>query len=290
MLILQTPAAETPLLPWWVLYVAVLAITWGTWRVARVKWWMGCLTAALGWFFVFVAAALTLPTSRPWLILLVTFAPVVGLVAALLGGRGSGGAGPRRPGRPRGFDLPREVMVGQPNPRSVIKSKIMPSRFAAGMPHNSAFLARVAHVAGIEDAGAKPVDLFVGGGQLWVAPLAPGSAPVPIALRDVLRVDVWPEGDQPPTLRVSWSPPSGELTRELVLGAIPNVPGPLIGRQLGAIAGAVTDAMEHDERATISAGSTHEAPRIAPPAAPCARCGAPLAEGQAACPRCGATR
>lgn len=265
MLILQTPAAETPLLPWWVLYLAVLVITWGTWRVARVKWWMGCLTAGLGWFFVFVAAALTLPTGKPGLILLVTLAPLVGFAAALLGGRGS--AGPRRPGAPRGFSMPREVMQGQPNARAVMKSKIMPSRFVAGMPRDSLFLARVAHLAGIEEEAGKPVDLFVGGGQLWVAPLTPDLTPVPIALRDLLRVDVWPEGDQPPTLRVSWSPPSGELTRELVLGAIPTVPGPLVGRQLGAIAGAVTDAMEHDARTTISAGATHEAPRIPPPPA-----------------------
>jgi hypothetical protein len=288
MLILQTPAAETPLLPWWVLYVAVLAITWGTWKAARAKWWAGCLTAALGWFFVFITAALTLPTSRPGLILLVTFAPVVGFVAALLGDRKS--AGPRRPGAPRGFSMPREVMQGQPNARSVMKSKIMPSRFVAGMPRDSLFVARVTHVAGMQAEESKPVDLFVGGGQLWVAPLAPGSAPLPIALRDLLRVDVWPEGDQPPTLRVSWSPPSGELTRELVLGAIPNIPGPLVGRQLGAIAGAVTDAMQHDERTTLSVGATHEAPRIAPPAAPCPRCGTPLAEGQPACPRCGLQR
>lgn len=266
MLILQTPAAETPLFPWWVLYILVLAITWGTWRLARAKWWMGCLTAIVGWFFVFITAALTLPTSRPGLILLVTLAPIVGFAAALVEGRGS--AGPRRPGAPRGFSMPKDVMQGQPNARSVMKSKIMPSRFVAGMPHSSLFVARVTHISGMAGAEAKPVDLFVGGGELWVAPLVPEIAPLPIALRDLLRVDVWPEGDQPPTLRVSWSPPSGELTRELVLGAIPNVPGPLVGRQLGAIAGAVTDAMQHDERTTLSAGETHQAPRIPPPAAP----------------------
>ena len=99
-ILLQTPA-EAPLLPWWVLYIAVLAITYGTYRMAKSRWWMGCLTAAGGWFFVFVTAALTLPTSRPGLILLVTFAPIFGLVAALLSGRRAG-TGPRLP-------LPRRI-------------------------------------------------------------------------------------------------------------------------------------------------------------------------------------
>ena len=262
MIALQSPADTPPLLPWWVLYIAVLGITWGTYRAAKSKWWKGCLTAALGWFFVFVTAAITIPSSRVGVILLVTLAPLVGFAVATLTDRDPREAGPLSPRRR--VALSRDTMLGQPNPRSVLRSRIMEARFAAGMPRNVEFLARVTHVSGLAEVEARPVDLFVGGGRLWVAPLKGEDAPVPIALRDVLRVDVWPEGDAPPTLRVSWSPPSGDLTRELVVGAIPEVPPPLIGRQLSAIAGAVTDAMQHDERATIAAGETHELPQIPP--------------------------
>jgi len=287
MLILQTPADTPPLLPWWVLYGVLLAITWGTWRMAKSKWWKGCLTALLGWFLLFVFAAITLPSSRPGLILLVTLAPIVGFAVALLAQR-KPGAGPLIPSSRR-ISLSPEVMVGQPNARSVLRSKVMEERYAAGLPREAAFLARVTYVAGAAGEEGKPADLFVGGGNLWMAPLkGQQAAPTPIPLRDVLRVDVWPEGDAPPTLRVSWSPPAGELTRELVLAAIPQVPAALIGRHLGAIAGAVTDAMQHDERRTLSAGETADA--LALPPATCAVCGAVLAEGAERCPRCGSPR
>jgi hypothetical protein len=180
-------------------------------------------------------------------------------------------------------------MQGQPNPRSVLKSRMMAGRFAAGMPRDAGYVARLAFVSGLEGVEAKPVDLFLGGGNLWVAPLKPGSAPIPIALRDMLRVDVWPEGDAPPTLRLSWSPPAGELTRELVLGAIPEVPPPLVGRQLGAIAGAVTDAMQHDEQAALDA-RREPAPLAVAPAEICPRCGTAFAEGARRCARCGLER
>jgi hypothetical protein len=122
-----------------------------------------------------------------------------------------------------------------------------------------------------------------------VAPLKPGSAPVPISLRDVLRVDVWPEADAPPTLRVSWSPPAGDLTRELVLGALPEVPPPLVGRQLGAFAGALTGAMVLHEQSVLSAGST-PAPVAVVPADICPRCGTAFAEGARRCAMCGLER
>jgi hypothetical protein len=188
---------------------------------------------------------------------------------------------------PRRVSLSGEVMQGQPNPRSVLKSKLMASRFAAGMPRDAAYIARAAFVSGLEGIEPRPVDLFVAGGSLWVAPLKQGAAPVPIALRDMLRVDVWPEGDAPPTLRVSWSPPAGELTRELVLAAIPEVPPALVGRQLGAIAGAVTDAMQHDEKSVLSAGSTPSPVVAVVPADICPRCGTAFAEGALRCAMCG---
>jgi ribosomal protein L40E len=237
--------------------------------------------------FIFFTAALTLPSSRVGVVLLVTLAPAAGFIFAM--------AERRKPGAPGVFTLPRrftpsgETMQGQPHPRSVLKSKMMAARFAAGMPRDAGYVARLSFVSGLEGIETKPVDLFLGGGSLWVAPLKPGAAPVPIALRDVLRVDVWPEGDAPPTLRVSWSPPAGELTRELVLGAIPEVPPPLVGRQLGAIAGAVTDAMQHDEKAALAARREPAAPLL-PSVELCARCGEELPDGATRCPHCGTAR
>ncbi|MFL5385532.1 MAG: zinc ribbon domain-containing protein [Longimicrobiaceae bacterium] len=288
LILFQTPA-DAPVLPWWVLYAVLLAITFVTWRATRSTWWKGCLTAGAGWVLVLVMAVLALPASRGTLMYWVALAPIVAFAAGLL-------SAPRRAAvsrafaRPTAFPLPPQVMVGQPNPRSVFRSKVMGLRFAAGMPKDSSYLARVAFVSGLEGIEPKPVDLFVGGGSLWVAPLTPGTDPVPLALRDVLRVDVWPETDAPPTLRVSWSPPAGELTRELVLRAIPNVPPPLVSRHLGAIAGAVTSAMQHDERAALAA-RREPAPALAPARAMlCARCGEELPEGAARCPRCGTPR
>jgi len=287
LIILQSPA-DSPLLPWWVLYAVLLAITYATWRTTKSRWWKGCLTAALGWLFVFFIAANALPSSRVGLILLLTLAPVAAFIAAIMGRR--------RPGTPGIFSAPPrialsgETMRGQPNPRSVLKSKMMGARFAAGMPRDAGYVARVGFVSGLEGVDTKPVDLFLGGGSLWVAPLKPGAAPIPIALRDVLRVDVWPEGDAPPTLRVSWSPPAGDLTRELVLAAIPEVPPPLVGRQLGAIAGAVTDAMQHDEKSVLSAGSTPSPVAVVVPADICPRCGTAFAEGALRCAMCGLER
>jgi len=289
MLILFQTTPEGPLLPWWVLYAVLLAITFVTYRATRSTWWKGCLTAGAGWILVLVAALLALPTGRGGLIYWVALAPIAAFAAGLL-------SAPRREAvarvfaRPRAFPIPPQVMVGQPNPRTVFRSKVMELRFAAGMPKESSYLARLAFVSGLEGIEPRPVDLFVGGGSLWVAPLTPGTDPVPIALRDVLRVDVWPEGDAPPTLRVSWSPPAGELTRELVLRAIPNTPPPVIGRQLGAIAGAVTSAMEQDAHAALAA-RRESGPALAPARAVlCARCGEELPDGAAACPRCGTPR
>lgn len=285
LIIFQTPA-EAPPLPWWVLYAVLLAITFVTWRATRSAWWKGCLTAGAGWILVLLAGLLALPADRGVLIYWVALAPIVAFAAGLL-------TAPRRQAvarafaRPTAFPLPPQVMVGQPSPRSVFRSKVMELRFAAGMPKDSSYLARLGFVSGLEGIEPRPVDLFVGGGSLWVAPLTPGTEPVPIALRDVLRVDVWPETDAPPTLRVSWSPPAGELTRELVLRALPNTPPPLIGRQLGAIAGAVTNAMQHDERAALAARHA-SGPALAPARAVlCARCGEELPDGTTACPRCG---
>jgi hypothetical protein len=289
MLILLQSPAEAPPLPWWVLYAVLLALTFVTYRLTQSRWWKGCLAAALGWIFVFFTAAVTLPSSRIGLIMLVAVAPAAAFIAAVAGRLKR--RGPRvYAGAPRAA-LTRETMQGQPNPRSVLNSKLMAARFAAGMPRDVAYVARLAYVEGLQGIEARPVDLFIGGGSLWVAPLNPGSAPIPIALRDVLRVDVWPEGDAPPTLRVSWSPPAGELTRELVLGAIPEVPPPLVGRQLGAIAGAVTDAMQHDEKAALAARSQSAAPPLPPPKVElCERCGEPFADGAVRCAKCGAER
>jgi len=289
LMILQSPA-DAPPLPWWVLYAVLLAITWATYRTAKSRWWKGCLTGALGWFLLLAVAALALPTSRVGVTLLVTLAPVAGFVAAMLSSR-KPGAGPVF-AVPRRVALSGEVMQGQPNSRSVLKSRMMAARFAAGMPRDAAYVARLAYASGLDGIDPRPVDLFVGGGSLWVAPLKPGTAPVPIGLRDMLRVDVWPEGDAPPTLRVSWSPPAGELTRELVLAAIPEVPPALVGRQLGAIAGAITDAMQHDEKAAMDARrdpAALAAPFV-PPADLCGRCGEELPVGAIRCSRCGAER
>lgn len=287
LILLQTPA-EAPQLPWWVLYGVLLAAAFVTWRMTRSVWWKGCLTAAIAWILVLVLAGLVFPDSLG-LMYWVALAPLAAFAAGLF-------TAPRRAAvsrvfaRPTAFPLPPQVMVGQPNPRSVFRSKVMELRIAAGMPKDSSYLARVAFVSGLEGIEPRPVDLFVGGGSLWVAPLTPGAEPVPIALHDLLRVDVWPEDDAPPTLRVSWSPPAGDLTRELVLRAIPNVPPPLVDRQLGAIAGAVTNAMERDAQLALAARQ-EAAGSLAPPRpALCARCGAELPEGADRCPRCGTPR
>jgi hypothetical protein len=286
LIILQEPAGP-PLLPWWVLYAVLLAVTYVTYRTTKSRWWKGCLTAVLGLLFVFFIAANTLPGSLVGLILLLTLAPAGGFIAAMMERRKPGASGIFS--APPRIALTRETMQGQPSPRSVLKSKMMAGRFAAGMPRDAEYFARLTFVSGLEGIEAKPVDLFLGGGSLWVAPLKPGSTPVPIALRDVLRVDVWPEADAPPTLRVSWSPPAGDLTRELVLTAIPEVPPPLVGRQLGAIAGAVTDAMQHAEKSVLSAGNT-PSPVAVVPADICPRCGTAFAEGALRCAMCGLER
>ena len=282
-------ATPPPLLPWWVLYAVLLAISYGTYRMAKSRWWKGCLTAAAGWALIFITASITLPLDRPWLILLVTFAPVVAYVAALLSAGRAGPAPGFAAATARRFALSGETMKGQPTPRSVMKSKLMGARFAAGLPHDAGYVARLDFVSGLEGVEQRPVDLFLGGGSLWVAPLKPGSAPIPIALRDVLRVDVWPEADAPPTLRVSWSPPAGDLTRELVLGALPEVPPPLVGRQLGAFAGALTGAMVLAEESVLSAGNT-PSPVAVVPADICPRCGTAFAEGARRCAMCGLER
>ncbi|MFL5538140.1 MAG: hypothetical protein ACJ8J0_04075, partial [Longimicrobiaceae bacterium] len=112
LIIFQVPP-ETPLLPWWVLYAVLLAITFVTWRATRSTWWKGCLTAGVGWMLVLALAVLALPTERGVLIYWVALAPIAAFAAGLL-------SAPRRQAvarafaRPSAFPLPPQVMVGQP--------------------------------------------------------------------------------------------------------------------------------------------------------------------------------
>jgi hypothetical protein len=162
------------------------------------------------------------------------------------------------------------------------------------MPRDAVFVARLRYVSGLGDLHPQPVDLFMGGAKLWAAPLDARLQPAPIPARDVLRVDVWPELEGPPTLRVNFSPPAGDLTRDLVLGIMPNVPPQLVTPQLEAIAGVLTGLFRAEREAEELAGDSPAPADLAADAPPpsssgnryCSRCGETVPPGATACPRC----
>jgi hypothetical protein len=281
MLIALQASPEGPLLPWWVLYLALLGITYATWKMARRRWWSGCLVALAGWVVMFVAAAVTLPSNRVGLITLVTLLPPATWLAAVVSRALAGGE--RKAGEVRLPWLNPGVLLGQPNARSVLRSGLMKARYAAGMPPGPRFLARVRYLSGLEALQPRNVDLFAAGGQLWVAPLGEDTPPQTIALQHLLRADVVPEPEGPPTLRLSWSPPAGEYTRELVLAADAELPAERVPDQLAAISsliGALMAADAEERRAEPVAHATAQA-RV------CSSCGSTLPPGAAACPGCG---
>ncbi len=286
-MMMQAAPPEATAIPWWVLYVVVLGATWGLYRLARsrgrVAIPVGCVTFVPVWIIAFLA----LPGGMWLLTLGLAVLPAIGAVA---GSRGRGGmVAPG--GQPRALEqIPRQLLAGQPQPGAVLRSKIMRARYAAGLPAEAQFVARMRYVSGIGEMTARPVDLFTGGGRLWVAPLTREEPPWPIPARNVLRVDVWPEPEGPPTLRVSWSPPAGELTAEVVLAAMGNVPPPLVAGQVEAIAGVLTIAIAAEARAAERAERAATQPTAAPAPIPgsraCPRCGETVPPGATACPRC----
>ncbi|HEX6750965.1 MAG TPA: zinc ribbon domain-containing protein [Longimicrobium sp.] len=286
LMLIQQETAATPSLPWWVMYVVLLGLTYGTWRLTKLAWWGGCMTALMSWVILLAIAVLTFP-DHVLLVLWLPIVPAIAWVVALR--RHHRGVSPRaeiaaRFPRRTG-QLPPQVMHGQPSARAVTRAKVMLDRFAAGMPRNAAFVARVRYVSGLGEMSARPVDLFMGGGSLWVAPLTADPPPVPIPARDVLRVDVWPEPEGPPTLRVNWSPPGAEGTRDLVLAAMGSVPQNLVTPQLEAIAGVLGGLIRAETEAAELAA---QAPTsfIPPPDRACPRCGETVPPGATACPRC----
>lgn len=295
-MLMMLQADTPPPLPWWVLYVALLGLAYGTFRMTKIRWWGGCLTATLSWFSLLFIAALTVPQAEFWLAMLPPLIPLVVCIAALV--HHHGGARPAAaaiasdlPGRPW-KQFPPGVMQGQPNPRAVLRSKVMQDRVAKGLPGDAVFIARLRYVSGAGEMTERPVDLFSGDGRLWVAPLTADPPPFPIPLRDVLRVDVWPELEGPPTLRVNWSPPSSDGTCDLVLATMGSVPDGLIKPQLEAIAGVLTGLMRSaSDPEEQQAPATLEAPPPEPYAtdptpSQCPRCGAPVPRGAPVCPRC----
>ncbi|HET7464123.1 MAG TPA: zinc ribbon domain-containing protein [Longimicrobium sp.] len=291
-MVLQGLPAETALLPWWVLYVVVLGSTWGVFRLSKRTGWaipLGCLA-----FFPLLAIALLSLPDQLWLLILGL--SVLPVFSALFGFARRGGteAGDDGAGvQPRTFkQFSRQLMPWQPRADAVLRSKAMAARFAAGMPRDAQFVGRVRYARGIGDLAARPVDLFTGGGQLWVAPVKPDTPPVPIPARNVLRVDLWPETEGPPTLRVSWSPPAGELTAELVLEAMPNVPPEQIQPHLQALSAAIITAVAAEAHKAEQAEVASMAPMTFPPPPPapgarhCSNCGETIPPGATACPRC----
>ncbi|HET7232543.1 MAG TPA: zinc ribbon domain-containing protein [Longimicrobium sp.] len=303
LMLIQAGPAEVALMPWWVMYVAVIALTYAVFAMARRTGWavpLGCLS-----FFVLMGVgALSLPGNLSLLMLALAALPFIGSLVGSRGrapaARGAAGVapGPRAIGR-----VPQQpLMAGQPRPDAVLRSKAMAERFAAGMPRDAGYLARMRYVRGIGEMTDRPVDLFTGGGQLWVAPLKADVPPVPIPARNVLRVDVWPEPEGPPTLRVSWSPPAGDLTAELVLEAMPNVPPEMVTPQLQTLSGVLTTAIAAEARKAETAEDAAMVPLSAlrpgtlqpmtmpppPPPVPhaCPTCGEPVPPGARACPRC----
>lgn len=287
-------AAGPPPVPWWALYVMVLAVTWAVHAITRRKWWAGLLAAIPAGLLLGSAAVLALPANRTGLMLALALAPAAGFVLGLRTRRARELAPAR--GRTPAFALPGAAMQGQPSARTVLRSRMMPARFAAGMPRDAEFVARMAYVGGWAGMAARPVDLFAGGGRLWVGPLAYDAPPAAIPFRDVLRVDVWPEPAGPPTLRVTWSPPSGDLTRELVLAAMPNVEPAFVHEQVDAVAAALRSLVgaEAREREAASASGSIglSQPVLTPPPLPaersCSSCGATLPPDARFCSRCGA--
>jgi len=285
-------ADTTPPLPWWVLYAAILAVAYGTWKLTVLRWWGGCFAAFLGWIVLFFVAAAVLPVDATGLIVAISFLPLAACVLALVGRRRGGSpamdAGPRFAG-PAFRQLPPGVMQGQPNAGAVQRAKVMVSRYEAGMPRSAAWVARLRYVSGVEGLSPRPVDLFVGGGRLWVAPLtAEPPPPVPIPVRDVLRVDVWPEAEGPPTLRVNWSPPAGDGTRDVVLATLPAVPPDVVTPQLEAIAAMLTGLIRAETEAAdlAAAGAPQQPAAEAAAMRICPTCGETVPPGASACPRC----
>jgi hypothetical protein len=291
MLMLMQADAPPPL-PWWVMYVALLGLAYGTWRLTRLRWWGGCLTAGTGWALLFIVGLMTIPGSHVGLILSLPFVPLLAWVVAMLRGHGGGVTETSLGGRipaPVMRQIAPGAMQGQPSARAVLRARVMEARYAAGLPRNAAFVARLRYVSGLGEMSARPADLFVGDARLWVAPLSGEPAAIPVPARDVLRVDVWPELEGPPTLRVNFSPPgAAEGTRDLVLATMPNVPPALVEPQLQAIAGVLQGLIRAEtEAARIAADTpvTDEAQAEAPARA-CPRCGETVPPGAAACPRC----
>src|SRR4051794_32897198 len=118
-MLMALQASTEPSLPWWVLYGVLLLLVWATWRLARLSWWAGCITAAVGWLFIFTAALLALPSDRVGVILLVTLAPVAAWIAALVSRRGGGTAGGAAAATVPVSHLPPAALQGQPSARSV---------------------------------------------------------------------------------------------------------------------------------------------------------------------------
>jgi len=282
--------------PWWVLYIVVLGATWGVFRLARGMGRKAVPLGCLAFIPVYVVGLFALPRELWLLAMGLSLLPTIGSVAGSLGRGAAGGSAAGIPVLPGALRRrPARVMWGQPQPGAVLRSRMMRARYAVGLPADAQFVARMRYVGGIGDMTARPVDLFLGGGQLWVAPLTREAPPSPIPVRNVLRVDVWPEPEGPPTLRVSWSPPAGELTAEVVLGAMPNVPPEQVDAQVRAVADLLVTAIAAEARQAERAERAAMAPLTMPPltmppSAPgtraCAHCGETVPPGARACPRC----
>jgi hypothetical protein len=278
-------------IPWWVLYVVVIGATWGLFRLARSRGYWAIPLGCFAFVPVWIVAMLALPHGMWLLTVALAVLPIAG---ALVGFRTRGGAGAA--GVPAAVparalaQIPRQLLAGQPQPGAVLRSKVMRARYAAGLPADAQFVARMRYVSGIGEMTPRPVDLFIGGGQLWLAPLTQDAPPSPIPARNVLRVDVWPEPEGPPTLRVSWSPPAGELTAEVVMAAMANVPPGLVADQIKAVAGVLTTALAAEAREAGQAEIAAMEPLAVPPPVPglraCAHCGETVPPGATACPRC----
>jgi hypothetical protein len=280
--------------PWWVLYVVVLGATWGLFRLARGLGWAAIPLGCLAFIPVYVVGLFALPRELWLLVMGLSMLPMLGAAVGSLGRGATGVSGAGIPALPRALArVPARVMWGQPQPAAVLRSRMMRARYAAGLPAEAEFVARMRYVSGIGEMTARPVDLFLGGGQLWVAPLTREAPPSPVPARNVLRVDVWPEPEGPPTLRVSWSPPAGELTAEVVLAAMPNVPPAQVDAQLRAVADLLTAAIAAEAREVGPVEIAATAPLTMPPPASspgtCTHCGETVPAGAKACPRC-ATR
>jgi hypothetical protein len=277
--------------PWWVLYVVVLGATWGLFRLARGMGRTAIPLGCLAFIPVYVVGLFALPRELWLLVMGLSMLPMLGAAVGSLGRGAAGASGAGIPAWPRALArVPARVMLGQPQPGAVLRSRMMRARYAAGLPADAEFVARMRYVRGIGEMTPRPVDLFLGAGQLWVAPLTRELPPSPIPARNVLRVDVWPEPEGPPTLRVSWSPPAGELTSEVVMAPMPNVPADVVASQVEAVAAALTAAIAAEARQAERVEMAAMAPVTLPPPAPglraCTHCGETVPPGAKACPRC----